>query len=54
MMPSGGVDTGLGGTAPGQAPSPLPWLAGLAGGLLLAAAAAFRLHRNRAMPRHAR
>jgi Domain of unknown function (DUF4397) len=54
MMPSGGVDTGLGGTAPGQALSPLPWLAGLAGGLLLAAAAAFRLHRNRAMPRHAR
>src|SRR5436190_11952539 len=54
MMPSGGVDTGLGGTAPGQAPSPLPWLAGLAGGLLLAAAAAIRLHRSRAVPRHTR
>jgi hypothetical protein len=54
MMPEGGVDTGLGGTAPGQAPSPLPWLAGLATGLLLAAAASIRLYRNRAMPRHAR
>jgi len=54
MMPEGGVDTGLGGTAPGPAPSPLLWLAGLATGLLLAAAAAIRLHRNRAMPRHAR
>ena len=54
MMPEGGVDTGLGGTAPGQAPSPLPWLAGLASGLLLAAAASIRLHRSRAMARHAR
>ena len=54
MMPEGGIDTGLGGTAPGPAPSPLPWLAGLATGLLLAAAAAIRLHRNRAMPRHSR
>jgi hypothetical protein len=54
MMPEGGVDTGLGGTAPGQVLSPLPWLAGLATGLLLAAAAAIRLYRNRAMPRHAR
>ena len=54
MMPEGGVDTGLGGTAPGQAPSPLPWLAGLATGLLLVAAAAVRLYRNKAMPRHAR
>jgi hypothetical protein len=54
MMPEGGVNTGLGGTAPGPAPSPLPWLAGLATGLLLAAAAAIRLYRNRAMPRHAR
>jgi hypothetical protein len=54
MMPEGGVDTGLGGTAPGPAPSPLPWLAGLASGLLLVAAAAIRLYRNRAVPRHAR
>jgi hypothetical protein len=51
MMPHGGVDTGLGGTAP---PSPIPWLAGLAGGLLAAAAAAIRLRRSRAVARHAR
>jgi Domain of unknown function (DUF4397) len=54
MMPHGGVATGLGGTAPGPAPSPLPWLAGLAGGLLVAAAAAIRLRRSRAVARHAR
>jgi Domain of unknown function (DUF4397) len=54
MMPRGGVATGLGGTVPGPAPSPLPWLAGLAGGLLLTAAAAIRLRRSRAMARHAR
>jgi len=54
MMPHGGVDTGLGGTAPGPAPSRLPWLAGLTTGLLLAAGAAVRLHRSRAVPRHAR
>src|SRR5215469_12926668 len=54
MMPRGGVDTGLGGTAPGPAPSPLPWLAGLATGLLMAAAAAARLYRSRAVARHAR
>ncbi len=54
MMPHGGVATGLGGTAPGPAPSPLPWLAGLASGLLVAAAAAIRLRRSRAMTRHAR
>jgi Domain of unknown function (DUF4397) len=54
MTPHGGVATGLGGTAPGPAPSPLPWLAGLAGGLLVAVAAAIRLRRSRAMTRHAR
>jgi hypothetical protein len=53
-VPQGGVGTGLGGTAPVPAPSALPWLAGLAGGLLLAAAAAIRLHRSRAVARHAR
>ena len=54
MMPHGGVATGLGGTVPGPAPSPLPWLAGLASGLLVAAAAAIRLRRSRAVARHAR
>jgi hypothetical protein len=54
MMPHGGVATGLGGTVAHPAPSPLPWLAGLAGGLLAAAAAAIRLRRSRAVARHAR
>src|ERR1700748_2414716 len=54
MMPHGGVATGLGGAAPGQASSPLPLLAGLAGGLLVAASAAIRLRRSRAVARHAR
>ncbi|MBV9208932.1 MAG: DUF4397 domain-containing protein [Actinobacteria bacterium] len=54
MMPHGGAATGLGGTVPGPAPSPLPWLAGLAGGLLVAVAAAIRLRRSRAVARHAR
>ena len=54
MMPHGGVSTGLGGTVPSPAPSPLPWLAGLASGLLVAAAAAIRLRRSRTVARHAR
>ena len=54
MMPMGAADTGLGGTAPGPAPSSLPWLAGLVGGLLLAAAAAIRLRSSRAVARHIR
>jgi hypothetical protein len=54
MMPEGGVATGLGGAAPRPAPSPLPWLAGLAGALLVAAAAAIRLRRSRVVARHAR
>jgi Domain of unknown function (DUF4397) len=54
MMPHGSAGTGLGGTAPGPAPSPLPWLAGLVSALLVAAAAAIRLRRSRAAARHAR
>jgi Domain of unknown function (DUF4397) len=54
MMPSGGAGTGLGGTASRPAPSPLPWLAGLAGGLVLVTAAGIRLRRSRAVARHAR
>jgi len=53
-MPVGGMATGLGGTAPGPAAPALPWLAGLAGGLLAAAAAAAWLRRHRAVARHAR
>jgi hypothetical protein len=52
--PSGGASTGLGGTAPRPAPSPLPWLAGLAAGLVLFTAAGIRLRRSRAVARHAR
>jgi hypothetical protein len=36
-VPSGGAATGLGGTASGSAPSPLPWLAMIAAGLALSA-----------------
>jgi hypothetical protein len=54
MMPHGGAATGFGGTARGPLPLPLPWLAGLAGGLLAVAVAAIRLRRGRAMARHAR
>ena len=44
----GGAATGLGGTAPGPpAPSLAPWLATLAGGLLLAVAGGFGLRRSR-------
>ena len=54
MMPHGGAATGFGGTARGPASLPLPWLAGLASGLLAVAVAAIRLRRGRAMARHAR
>jgi hypothetical protein len=47
-MPAGGAATGLGGTAL-QAPgtSPMPWLATMAGGALLAAMGMIRLRRTR-------
>ena len=53
-MPAGGAGTGLGGTAPRPAAPVLPWLAGLASGLLAAAAAAVWLRRHRTVARHAR
>jgi hypothetical protein len=46
--PQGGAATGLGGTAPG-APDLAPWLATLAGGLLLAAIGVLGLRRPRAV-----
>lgn len=53
-MPAGGAGTGLGGTAPQPAAPALPWLAGLASGLLAAAAAAVWLRRHRTVARHIR
>jgi hypothetical protein len=44
-IPAGGAATGLGGTAPHGPPSPLPWLAVIGAGLLLAVAGGARLRR---------
>ncbi len=47
-VPKGGAATGMGGTAPeAGGPGLVPWLATLAGGLLLAAAGGFGLRRSR-------
>ena len=54
VMPNGGAATGLGGTAPAPGSSPLPWLAALVAGALLALAGGYRLRRVRAAARHAR
>jgi hypothetical protein len=47
VRPAGGAATGLGGTAPRPASSPVPWLAVVGAGLLLASAAARRYRRIR-------
>ncbi len=54
VMPNGGAATGFGGTAPVPGSSPLPWLAAVAAGALLALAGGYRLRRVRAVARHAR
>ena len=54
VLPNGGAATGFGGTAPAPGSSPLPWLAALVAGALLALAGAYRLRRVRAVARHAR
>jgi Domain of unknown function (DUF4397) len=48
-VPKGGAATGMGGTAPGAdgGPGPVPWLATLAGGLLLAVGGGLGLRRSR-------
>jgi hypothetical protein len=46
QAPTGGVSTGLGGTAPHPAGSPLPWLVLIGGGALLVSAAGWRLRRH--------
>jgi hypothetical protein len=54
VMPEGGASTGLGGTAPGSAPSPLPWIAAVAIGGLVTIGGAARLRRVKSAARHAR
>jgi hypothetical protein len=54
VMPSGGAATGLGGTAPAPAPSPVLWASLVAAGALLAGAGALRMRRMRGTARHAR
>ena len=53
VQPSGGAATGLGGTAPRPAPSPLPWLAAVAAGCVLAGAGVYRYRRQARGPAHA-
>ncbi len=52
MMPTGGVSTGLGGTAPRPA-SPAPWLMTMGAGTLLALAGGFAIRRVRHRPGNA-
>src|ERR1035438_2511727 len=54
VVPEGGASNGLGGTAPGHAPSPRPWIAAVAAGGLLTLGGAARLRRVRSLARHAR
>jgi Domain of unknown function (DUF4397) len=54
IQPSGGAQTGLGGTASRPAPSPLPWIAAIALGVALTILAARRLHATRYRPLHHR
>jgi hypothetical protein len=53
IQPTGGAQTGLGGTAPRPA-SPLPWIAAIGLGMALAILAARRLHATRYRPLHHR
>jgi hypothetical protein len=46
QAPTGGVSTGLGGTAPHGAGSPLPWLVLIGGGALLVLAGGWQLRRH--------
>jgi hypothetical protein len=47
MMPMGGVNTGLGGTAPRPPADPVPWLLTIAAGTLLTVAGLAGLRRSR-------
>jgi hypothetical protein len=54
VPPAGGANTGLGGTAPGPAPSPVLWVGLVAAGALITTAGAYRMHKVRSIARHAR
>ena len=54
VPPSGGPDTGLGGTAPGPAPPAALWAALVAAGALITTAGAYRMRKVRSVARHAR
>jgi hypothetical protein len=54
VMPVGGAATGLGGTAPAPAPSPVLWVSLVAAGALIVTAGAYRMRKVRSVARHAR
>jgi hypothetical protein len=54
VMPRGGAGTGLGGTAPGPAPSPVLWASLVAAGALITVAGGYRMRKVRSVARHAR
>lgn len=54
VPPVGGANTGLGGTAPGPAPSPVLWVSLVAAGALITTAGAYRMRKVRSITRHAR
>jgi hypothetical protein len=54
VLPQGGANTGLGGTAPKPAPSPVLWVSLVAAGALIVTAGAFRMRKVRSVARHAR
>jgi Domain of unknown function (DUF4397) len=54
VLPQGGANTGLGGTAPKPAPSPVLWVSLVAAGALIVTAGAYRMRKVRSVARHAR
>ncbi len=54
VAPIGGADTGLGGTAPAPAPSPVLWVSLVAAGALITTAGAYRMRKMRSIARHTR
>ena len=54
VAPIGGANTGLGGTAPAPARSPVLWVGLVAVGALIATAGAYRMRKVRSTARHAR